>query len=292
VYLVNSSQSFVLSTDKHSSFILLAGSTQLQTQSSFSNASMSGPFIGYENSATNPGLVTGLVLENVLNLSTATIFRGTATANGNCNITNVDLGGTTALVNNLTGLLPGLTGLLGNLLSSDSTTGPITCAVASYGRGTLQYPAPTLLGIPTGPAPAPRVFYLSSPDQGYFLESGYAGLGNIEAQTGAPFTTGTFDGTFVYGTTAAASLASINSSGFLVANGAGSATSTVDQNVGVGNINLLQLGVTSTNTYTLTDSTAGRYTYGTDVIYAITPTRFVLVDTNPLTTSPSITLLY
>jgi ribosomal protein S11 len=292
VYLVNSSQSFVLSTDKHSSFILLAGSTQLQTQSSFSNASMSGPFIGYENSATNPGLVTGLVLENVLNLSTATIFRGTATANGNCSITNVDLGGTTGLVNNLTGLLPGLTGLLGNLLSSDSTTGPITCAVASYGRGTLQYPTPTLLGIPTGPAPAPRVFYLSSPAHGYFLESGYAGLGNIEAQTGAPFSTATFDGTFVYGTTVAASLASINSSGFLVANGAGSATSTVDQNVGVGNINLLQLGVTNTNTYTLTDATAGRYTYGTDVIYAITPTRFVLVDTNPLTTSPSITLLY
>ncbi|WP_260735086.1 beta strand repeat-containing protein [Tunturiibacter lichenicola] len=292
VYLVNANQAFVLSIDKHSSFLLLAGSTQLQTQSSFSNASMSGPFIGYENSATNPGLVTGLVLENVLNLSTATIFRGTATANGNCNITNVDLGGTTGLVNSLTGLLPGLTGLLGGLLGSDATTGAITCAVASYGRGTLQYPAPTLLGIPTGPAPAPRVFYLSSPNHGYFLESGYAGLGNLEAQTGAPFTTATFDGTFVYGTTVAASLASINASGNLVANGAGSATSTIDSNVGVGNINVLQLGVTSTQAYTLTDATAGRYTYGTDVIYAITPTRFVLVDTSALTTSPSITLLY
>jgi hypothetical protein len=292
VYLVNANQSFVISTDKHSSFILLAGSTQLQTQSTFSNASMSGPFIGYENSATNPGLVTGLVLENVLNLSTATIFRGTATADGNCQITNVDLGGTTALVNTLTGLLPALSGLLGNLLSSDATTGPVTCAVAPYGRGTLQYPVPTLLGIPTGPAPAPRVFYLSSPAHGYFLESGYAGLGNIEAQTGAPFTTATFGGTFVYGTTVAASLASIDVSGFIVANGAGSATSTVDENVGVGNINLLSADVTSTNSYTLTDATAGRFTYGTDVIYAITPTRFVLVDTNPLTTSPSISLLY
>ncbi|WP_254064026.1 putative Ig domain-containing protein [Granulicella sp. S190] len=292
VYLVNANQSFVMSTDKHSSFLLLAGSTQLQTQSSFSNASMSGPFIGYENSATNPGLVTGLVLENVLNLSTATIFRGTATANGSCNVTNVDLGGTTGLVNELTGLLPGLSGLLGGLLGSDATTGPITCDVASYGRGTLQYPAPTLLGIPAGPAPAPRVFYLSAPDHGYFLESGYAGLGNLEAQTGAPFTTATFDGTFVYGTTAAASLASINASGNIVANGTGSATSTVDENLGVGNINLLSLDVTSTNPYTLTDAIAGRYTYGTDVIYAITPTRFVLVDTNALTTSPSITLLY
>ena len=178
---------------------------------------MSGAFIGYENSATNPGLVTGLVLENVLNLSTATIFRGTATADGNCKITNVDLGGTTALVTDLTGLLPGLTGLLGNLLGSDATVGSITCGIASYGRGTLQYPAPTLLGIPTGPAPAPRVFYLSAPNQGYFLESGYAGLGNIEAQTGAPFTAATFSGTFVYGTTPAASLVSIDSSGTLAA---------------------------------------------------------------------------
>ena len=292
VYLVNANQAFVLSTDKHSSFILLAGSTQLQTQPTFSNSSMSGAFIGYENSATNPGLVTGLVLENVLNLSTATIFRGTATADGNCKITNVDLGGTTALVTDLTGLLPGLTGLLGNLLGSDATVGSITCGIASYGRGTLQYPAPTLLGIPTGPAPAPRVFYLSAPNQGYFLESGYAGLGNIEAQTGAPFTAATFSGTFVYGTTPAASLVSIDSSGTLVSTGAGSATSTIDQSVELGNINVLTLGSTSTQAYTLTDATAARYTYGTDVIYAITPTRFVLVDTNPLTTSPSITLLY
>jgi len=228
----------------------------------------------------------------VLNLSTATIFRGTATADGNCKITNVDLGGTTALVTDLTGLLPGLTGLLGNLLGSDATVGSITCGIASYGRGTLQYPAPTLLGIPTGPAPAPRVFYLSAPNQGYFLESGYAGLGNIEAQTGAPFTAATFSGTFVYGTTPAASLVSIDSSGTLVSTGAGSATSTIDQSVELGNINVLTLGSTSTQAYTLTDATAARYTYGTDVIYAITPTRFVLVDTNPLTTSPSITLLY
>jgi hypothetical protein len=192
----------------------------------------------------------------------------------------------------VTQILPGLTGLLGGLLGSDTTIGPVTCAVAPYGRGTLQYPVPTLLGIPTGPAPAPRVFYLSSSAHGYFLESGYAGLGNIEAQTGIPFTTATFDGTFVYGTTTAASLASINASGFIVANGTGSATSTVDENLGVGNANLLMLDVTSTNPYTLTDATAGRFTYGTDVIYAITPTRFVLVDTNALTTSPSITLLY
>ncbi len=297
VYAVSSTQAFLLSLDNHSAYVLLAGSAQQQqTPGSYSNASMTGPFIGYENAATNPNLVTGLALENVLNFSTATIFRGTATADGNCNITNYDEGGLTGLVNGVTGLVSSLLqGLLQGLLGPSATTGAITCDVSSYGRGTLQYPKPNLLTA----APAPRVFYLSSPNTGYFLESGYAGLGNLEPQTGAPFTEGTFSGTFVYGSTTAASLASINSAGYIVANGsAGTATSVLSQNIGVGNINLLQLTTTPAMPFTLLDpttgdpATTGRYTFGTDVIYAINPNRFVLVDIGPLTTSPTVNLLY
>jgi len=148
-----------------------------------------------------------------------------------------------------------------------------------------------LLGLGGNPPP-PRVFYLVSPDRGYFLETGYAGLGNFEPQAGAPFSTATFNGTFVYGSAPASSLASINSSGVITADGAGHATSTLDLNVGVGTINVLQLGVTTTSTYTTPDATTGRFTLGTNAVYAISPNRFVLVDTNPLTTSPTITLLY
>jgi hypothetical protein len=292
MYMVNANQAFVVSTDKHSDYILLSGSTQLQTQSSFSDASMTGAFVGYENSPTNPGLVAGLVLENTLNLSTATIFRGTATSNGKCDITNVDTGGTASLVSGLTGILGSLTGLT-DLLGSYTVTGPTTCDVSTIGRGTLQYPLKTLLGLPIGTAPAPRVFYLSSPDKGYFLETGYAGLGNLEEQTGGPFAVSTFDGTYVYGSTPAGSLASINSSGVITADGAGHATSTLDENVGVGTLNVLDIDVTNNSSYALTDATAGRYTLGgSTVIYAINPNRYVLLDTSLIATSPTVTLLY
>jgi len=298
VYLVSANEAFILSTDKHSSYVLLAGSAQLQTQATFSNASMSGPFVGYENAQSNPGLL-GSTLQKTLNFSTSTIFRGTASG-GTCDITNVDVAGTTALVNQITGLgglLP--TNIVQDLLGTYQSTGNAACPIAnSDGRGVFNYPVPTgliatvlgLLGLDN--PPAPRVFYLISPNKGYFLETGYAGLGNFEPQTGAPFSNATFDGTFVYGTAPASTLAGVNGSGTITANGSGSATSTLDLNVGIGTVNVLELGVTSTNAYNLTDTTAGRYTYGTSVIYAISPSRFVLLDTSIVSTSPSIALLY
>jgi len=293
VYLVDGNSAFIMSTDKHSTFTLLAGSAQARTQTTFSNASLENAFIGYENAATNPGLVSGLVLQNVLNFSTATIFRTTATADGNCNVTSVDVGGLSALTSGLTGILGGLLGL-DTILGTYSTTGAITCAVSTIGRGTLQYPQEYgLLGILIGTPPPPRIVYLSAPDKGYFLESSYAGIGNIEAQTGSPYSAASFDGTYVYGGTAASSVASINSSGTITANGAGTETSTVDENIGVGTINVLELGEAGTGTYTTPNATTGRFTLNTtDVIYVISPGRLVMVDTSALTTSPTITLLY
>jgi hypothetical protein len=294
VYMVNANQAFIVSTDTHAAFILQAGTLTSRTQTTFSNASLNGPFIGYENSYSNPGLV-GALLQNVLNLSTATIFRGVGASNATCNITNVDVGGVTGLLNGLTGILGSITGLSG-LLGETANTGSTTCTVNANGRAVLQYPVPTLLGIPLFSAPAPRVLYLTSPNAGYFLETAYAGLGNIEAQTGAPFSeANTFTGSYIYGTTPASSLASIDDSGVIVSNGAGSATTTLDTNIGVGTINVIQLGNTSTQTYTAPDATTGRFTLGTagtTVLYAITPNRFVLLDTSALTTSPSVSLLY
>ena len=128
-----------------------------------------------------------------------------------------------------------------------------------------------------------------------------AGLGHFEPQTGAPFSNATLNGTYVIGTIPASSLASINSSGYATADGAGHATFTLDKNIGVGTLNVLQLGVAGSTTYNLsnnnanvTPATAGRYLLGdgTTVIYAISPGRFVLVDTNPLATSPGVSLAY
>jgi large repetitive protein len=298
VYLVNANQAFVMSNDKHSTYLLLAGTAQLQTQPTFNNASLTGAFVGYENAQSDPGLL-GTTLGDVLNLSTATIFRATGNTTGTCNFTNVDVAGLTGLVNKLTGL-GGKTTLLNALLGTYQSTGTSACTVAANGRGVLNYPAPNtvlsellaLLGLSTGPPP-PREFYLISPDSGYFLETGYAGLGKFELQSGAPATLASLDGTYVYASQPAASLASINTSGTFVANGTGSAITNTDLNVGVGNLNLLQADSTTTSTYYLTDATAERFVFNTTVvIYEIEPGRFVLVDTNVLDTSPSISLLY
>ncbi len=298
VYLVSASQAFVMSTDKHSAYLLLAGTTQRKTQTNFSNASMGAAVIGYENAQSNPGLL-GATLGNVLNLSTATIFRAVGDGAGHCNTTNVDEAGLTGLVNGLTGL-GSSSNILNAVLGTYQSTGTSVCTVGSNGRGLLNYPNPgTLLTLllqslhlPSGP-PAPRAFYLISPDNGYFLETGYAGLGRFEAQSGTPSTLASFNGTYVYASLPAASLASINNSGEITANGTGSATSTLDMNVGVGTINVLQAGVTNTSTYNLAPAADGRFTLGaTTVLYEIAPGRFVLVDTSVTTTSPSISLLY
>ena len=307
-YIVNADEVFLMSTDKHSSYDLLAGTAELQTVGTFSNASMNAAFVGYENAQSNPGLL-GTTLQGVLNYSTATVFRASGNGAGTCNTSNVDSGGLTSLVDNLTGLSGSdKSNLIEALLGSYGATGTSSCAVSSNGRGALDYPNHSglisllleLLGLSSGP-PSPRVFYLVSPNHGYFLETGYAGLGQFEAQTGAPFSLATLNGTYVYATIPASSLASINTSGYLTADGAGHATSTLDENVGVGTLNVLQLGTTTSTTYSLSDpnnnvtaATAGRYVLadGTTVIYAITPDRFVVVDTNPLTTSPSVSLLY
>jgi hypothetical protein len=307
-YLVNADEAIVISTDKHSAYTLLAGTAQLQSTTSFSNGSMNGPFIGYENALSNPGLL-GTTLQSVLNYSVATIFRASGNGSGTCTTSNVDSGGTTSLVDSISTL--GTTdqnNLIQALLGSYDATGTSSCTVSSDGRGTLNYPDHSslislllqLLGLPTGP-PSPRVFYLVAPNEGYFLETGYAGLGQFEPQTGSPFSLATFKGTYVIGNVPASSLATIDSSGYITADGNGNATGTADENVGVGTINVLHLGASGSTTYSLSDpnnivspGTAGRYVLGdgTTVIYAISPNRFVEVDTNPLTTSPGVTVLY
>ena len=298
VYLVSANQAFVMSTDKHSEYVLLAGTAQLQTQASFTNASLDGAMVGYENAQSNPGLL-GATLQHTLNLSTATIFRTVGNGTGSCNFTNVDIAGLTGLVNGLTGLGSGAP-ILDALLGTYQSTGGAVCTVGGNGRGVLNYPDPDtvltlaleVLHLPTTPPP-PRTVYLVSPQNGYFLETGFAGLGRFEPQTGTPSTLGSLDGTYVYASLPAASLASINTNGIFVADGAGKATTTNDLNIGVGTINVLQTDVTTTANYTLNNAAEGRFILGTTIVlYEIAPGRFVLVDTNALTTSPSISLLY
>ncbi len=296
VYMIDANQAFVMSTDKHSAYILLAGNMSAQTTTVFSNASLSSQFVGYENAPTNPGLA-GVALQNVTNLSTATVFQGSANGTGTCTTNYVEQGGTAALVNGLSGQGSG-SNILNALLGTYSSTGNSNCTVGTNGRAVLNYPVPstvltatlTLLGLSSNP-PAPRVAYLTSTDAGYFLETGYAGLGNLEQQTGQPFSLGTLNGAYVFGTTPAVTAATLNASGQFTANGAGQASYVLDESILAGNVNAVTLGVSGSGTYVLTDAQNGRFTFNSDVIFAISPTRFVLVDESATTTSPSVALL-
>jgi len=316
-YIVNGNELLIMSTDAHSAYILQAGTAQLQaTPDGFTSGSLNGPLVGYENTLPNPGLVGG-TLQSVLNVSSATIFRAACDGTSTCDTTDVDNAGLTSLVNNLSGSILNLLGLsktqlLQGLLGAYASTGNSTYTqISGNGRGELNYPPPQngllggilsgLLGslLPNG-TPSPRVFYLYGPNQGYFLESGYAGIGQFEAQTGAPFSLSTLSGSYVEGTIPAASLANINASGFFTSDGNGNVTNyTLDENIGVGTLNVLQLGTTASTTYQLLDAspnnpaTTGRYLLGdgTTVLYAISPNRFVLVNTNVLATAPGVSLL-
>jgi len=141
---------------------------------------------------------------------------------------------------------------------------------------------------------APRVAYLTAPNQGYFLETGYAALGYIEAQTSTTASLADLTGTYTYGTVTPSSAVSTNTSGVFTADGAGNQTQTVDLSLGVGSINLLQLGVASSGTYTLSSpASLGRFRINNvnPVLYEISPNRFVLVDTSALVTSPAVNIL-
>ncbi|MEG9431155.1 beta strand repeat-containing protein [Terriglobus sp. ADX1] len=299
VYLVDATHAFLMSTDKHSSYVLQAGTATAQSTTTFSNASLNGPFVGYENAAINPGII-GKTLDSVLNLSSANVIRGTGNNNGTCTTTNADSAGLTGLVNTLTGL-GGNNNLLNYVLGTYQSLGNSNCAVASNGRVVFNYPAPDpslltpilqLLGL-TGNPPAPRVVYLTGNNAGYFLETGYAGLGHLEAQAAGPFTLSNLNGTYTYGTVPASSLATIDGDGTFTADGAGNLTYTTDTNVGVGNLNILQLGVGGSATYSVTDATGGRYLLNDgSVVYALSPGRFVVLKGGLLSTAPYTAILY
>ncbi len=293
-YVVNGNEALLLSTDSHATHVLLSGTAQVQTQSSFSNASMSGAVVGYENAAVDPGML-GVSLAAVNTAPVATVFRTTATADGNCSVTNADVAGGASLVSAVTAAGvngDGITALLG----AKQSTGAASCAVAANGRGVLTAPTPSstvtgalgATGLTTS-AGAPRVFYLIAPNRGYFLETGYAALGSFEPQAGAPFSGASLSGTYRFGTGAPSSAVSVGSSGVALANGSGSAVFTLD--TGLTSQGLLGTGASQTNAYSLTDAVAGRFSMGTSVLYSLSPNRFVQIDLSPNAVSPSVGLM-
>ena len=288
VYLVNANEALLMSTDSHATHVLLSGTAQLQTQSTFSNASLSGAMLGYEDTTVDPASL-GSSLASVSTAPVATIFRTTATADGNCSISNVDVAGGSNLINAGGSNAAAITALL----SARQTTGATNCAVMSNGRGVMTTPQPSTsvsnalngAGL-TAASTAPRVFYLVSPDRGYFLETGYAALGSFEPQAAGPFSKASLSGTYRFGTGAPSSATSTGSSGVATADANG--TLVVAPDAGLNATGLLAAGSNQTLTYAVTDTVAGRFSTGTVLMYAISPNRFLQIDVDPAAVAPSV----
>ena len=295
-YVIDSSHVLLLSTDSHASAILQAGTAELQTQAVFSNASLNGGYVGYESSPASPDLL-GTTLQHVLGVGTATIFRGSGDGSGSCDTTAADTSGSATVIRSLQGVVDAA--VVNALQGAYIAHGSSTCSVESNGRTTLAYPSQSVvqelnlaaLGLPI--KPSARVAYLSGPNQGYFLESGYAALGMLLPQSGAPFSNASLHGRLVRAAVPAGTLTAADSVGTLLADGAGNATWTTDENGSVGNANLLNLDLTGTATYNATDVVAGRYQLSTnEVIYAVTPERYVVLEPESAQNSASISVLY
>ena len=135
-------------------------------------------------------------------------------------------------------------------------------------------------------ADAPRVFYLTAPGRGYFLETGYAALGSFEPQQAGSFNAQSLTGVYDFGTGAPSSAATVGSSGVISTNGAGSLTLTPDAGLGSGG--QMQAGPSQTAAYALTDAAAGRFTINTAVLYALSPDRLLRLDLDPGSASPTV----
>ena len=289
-YVVNANEVLLMSNDTHSSYVLLSGTAQLQTQPAFSNAAMTGAVLGYENLVVNPAPV-GMTLSSVSAAPISSIFRGTATADGNCVMSNVDLAGSSQLIS--AAGASNSAAQITTLLAARQSAGAVTCAVAANGRGVLTTPQPSAAisaalsadGL-TATAAASRVFYLVAPDRGYFLETGYAALGSFEPQAAVSFSSASLSGIYRFGTGSPASASSTGSSGIAVADGASRLQVTPD--AGLNASGQPVTGTSQTLTYALTDTVAGRFTANNLLLYALSPNRFLQINVDPSVVAPSI----
>jgi hypothetical protein len=239
-YIVSSTELFMMSTDSPTTTSVLSGGVEQQQQSTFSNSSLSGTVIAYEQAAN------GSNGSSYPNTGSAGLDMLTVTGSGQASLFQDQ---------NSAGSV------------SSGAQGTASFSIASNGRMTL--------GGTGGGSP---VFYLYGPDAGFATEQPHnsgdsAGLITFEGQSAGPFSTSTLAGNFAFGTLAPVVASTVNSG--VVTFSGGSATLTLDQ----ASPGTLAGGAETTATYT-TDATTGRMVVtpamgSPEVIYIISPTKAV-----------------
>jgi hypothetical protein len=162
----------------------------------------------------------------------------------------------------------------GGTVTLDATTNA-TYSASSNGRVTVASGGSTV-----------SVLYLVSPNEGFILNTGPNGAsGFFEPQATGPFTDSSIDGNFFLGVDAPgyAVRGAQGSSGVAVlSDGTINETSDVDQGGSV------LVGQTSTDTYAVSSNGRATTGSGNEVIYIVSPTKFVTIDVNPADTAPVI----
>ena len=158
---------------------------------------------------------------------------------------------------------------------TDATAVPTTYAVAANGRTTLA-------------ASAVRVIYLTGANAGFVAASdASATTGELEAQTGGPFSASNLSGAYFFGTEAVANNAATTKVGVTTPDGAGQATLSVDVNSATAP--LLSIDTTTTGTFTVNaDGTA--ILAGSKAV-VISPNKVVVLDGGAGNANPNVVVL-
>ncbi len=149
-----------------------------------------------------------------------------------------------------------------------------TYSVASNGRVTVTAAGSTVSAL-----------YLVSPGVAFILNTdSHAGTGFLEPQSAGPFSNSSINGSFFFGDPSPACCGTAAISGVATLNaGVMNLTSDIDQF-----LMPRVYGQTSTDTYSISPNGRGTTGSANEVIYIVSPNKFVVIDVNPSDTRPTI----
>jgi len=129
------------------------------------------------------------------------------------------------------------------------------------------------------------VIYLVGPNQGFVVDAKpSATSGTLEAQSVGPFTGSSLSGNFIFGDGTPVVKTSTLQSGVASANGIANVGSTIDQNAA----GVLTAGMALADTYTVAGNGRVVLSGSKQIMYVISPSKAVVVNSDPANTSPNL----
>ena len=151
-----------------------------------------------------------------------------------------------------------------------------TYSVAANGRTTLA-------------ASAVRVIYLTGANAGFVAASdASATTGELEAQTGGPFTASNLSGAYFFGTEAVATNAATTTVGVTTADGVGQSTISADMNSATGALHL-SIDTNTTGTYMVNPD--GTATIAGNTALVVSPSKVLAFDSSAGNANPNVVVL-